>query len=188
MTWIVPDWLHSDHPGNDSDEGPDWVASIVNAIGASPFWNSTAIFIIWDDWGGWYDHVVPQSIDNMGPGFRVPLIVVSPYAKHGYVSHQVYETATASHLHGEESSASPISGPAMPPQTISPIASTILRSPLLLSRSRQKSRWIGFCTKNRLACPMTTETRSSSAIFPRRGVSGSIAERVQRPLMRPLAR
>jgi phospholipase C len=93
VTWIVPDWLHSDHPGNNSDEGPDWVASIVNAIGASPFWNSTAIFIMWDDWGGWYDHVVPQSIDNMGPGFRVPLIVVSPYAKHGYVSHQVYETA-----------------------------------------------------------------------------------------------
>jgi phospholipase C len=94
VTWIVPDWLHSDHPGNNSDEGPDWVASIVNAIGASPFWNSTAIFIMWDDWGGWYDHVVPQSIDNMGPGFRVPLIVVSPYAKHGYVSHQVYETAS----------------------------------------------------------------------------------------------
>jgi phospholipase C len=93
VTWIVPDWLHSDHPGNNSNEGPDWVASIVNAIGASPFWNSTAIFIMWDDWGGWYDHVVPQAIDNMGPGFRVPLIVVSPYAKHGYVSHQVYETA-----------------------------------------------------------------------------------------------
>jgi phospholipase C len=93
VTWIVPDWLHSDHPGNNSDEGPDWVASVVNAIGESPFWNSTAIFIMWDDWGGWYDHVLPQSIDNMGPGFRVPLIVVSPYAKHGYVSHQVYETA-----------------------------------------------------------------------------------------------
>lgn len=94
VTWIVPDWLHSDHPGNNSTEGPDWVASIVNAIGASPFWDSTAILINWDDWGGWYDHVVPQSIDNMGPGFRTPLIVVSPYAKHGYVSHQVYETAS----------------------------------------------------------------------------------------------
>jgi len=93
VTWIVPDWLHSDHPGNDSSEGPDWVASIVNAIGASPFWDSTAIFINWDDWGGWYDHVVPRSIDNMGPGFRTPLIVVSPYAKHGYVSHVVFETA-----------------------------------------------------------------------------------------------
>jgi len=87
VTWIVPDWAHSDHPGNNSSEGPDWVASIVNAIGASPFWNSTAILINWDDWGGWYDHVPPQTIDSMGPGFRVPLIVVSPYAKHGYVSH-----------------------------------------------------------------------------------------------------
>ena len=70
------------------------MASIVNAIGASQFWNSTAIFITWDDWGGWYDHVPPQESDLMGPGFRVPLIVVSPYAKHGYVSHQVYETAS----------------------------------------------------------------------------------------------
>lgn len=94
VTWVIPDWLHSDHPGNDSDEGPDWVASVVNAIGASRFWNSTAIFIIWDDWGGWYDHVNPKLIDNMGPGFRVPLIVVSPFAKRGYVSHQVFETAS----------------------------------------------------------------------------------------------
>ena len=94
VTWIIPDWLHSDHPGNNSAEGPDWVASIVNTIGASPLWNSTAIFILWDDWGGWYDHVTPPSIDNMGPGFRVPLIVVSPFAKRGYVSHQVDETAS----------------------------------------------------------------------------------------------
>jgi phospholipase C len=94
VTWVTPDFTHSDHPGSNSNEGPDWVASIVNAIGASPFWNSTAIFINWDDWGGWYDHVVPPQIDNMGPGFRTPLIVVSPYAKRGYVSHQVYETAS----------------------------------------------------------------------------------------------
>jgi len=94
VTWVVPDSSHSDHPGNNSTEGPDWVASVVNAIGSSPFWNTTAIFINWDDWGGWYDHVAPINIDNMGPGFRVPLIVVSPYAKHGYVSHTVYETAS----------------------------------------------------------------------------------------------
>jgi phospholipase C len=94
VTWVTPDFTHSDHPASNSNEGPDWVASIVNAIGASPFWDSTAIFITWDDWGGWYDHVVPPVIDEMGPGFRVPLIVVSPYAKHGYVSHQVYETAS----------------------------------------------------------------------------------------------
>ncbi len=94
VTWICPESSYSDHPGTATSTGPDWVASVVNAIGASPFWNSTAIFITWDDWGGWYDHVVPQQIDNMGLGFRVPLIVVSPYAKHGYVSHQVHETAS----------------------------------------------------------------------------------------------
>jgi len=93
VTWIVPDWGHSDHPGSGSSEGPDWVASIVNAIGESPYWNSTAIFISWDDWGGWYDHVNPPKMDAMGMGFRVPLLVVSPYAKHGYVSHRFHEAS-----------------------------------------------------------------------------------------------
>jgi phospholipase C len=93
VTWIVPDWTHSDHPGSGSTEGPDWVASIVNAVGNSPFWDSTAIFISWDDWGGWYDHVQPPRVDEMGPGFRVPLLVVSPYAKHGYVSHHFHEAS-----------------------------------------------------------------------------------------------
>jgi phospholipase C len=92
VTWIVPDWAHSDHPGAGS-EGPDWVASIVNAIGNSPYWNSTGVFIAWDDWGGWYDHVVPPKMDAMGPGFCVPLLVVSPYAKHGYISHHFHEAS-----------------------------------------------------------------------------------------------
>lgn len=92
VTWIVPDFAHSDHPGSGS-EGPDWVASIVNAIGNSPYWNSTAIFITWDDWGGWYDHVDPPKVDDMGPGFRVPLLIVSPYTKHGYVTHHFHEAA-----------------------------------------------------------------------------------------------
>ena len=86
VTWIVPALNNSDHPGA-PPLGPEWVASIVNAIGKSEFWDSTAIFISWDDWGGWYDHVPPPQIDAMGLGFRVPVIVVSPYAKHGYVSH-----------------------------------------------------------------------------------------------------
>ncbi len=92
MTWIVPAANNSDHPGSPA-QGPDWVASIVNAIGKSQFWNSTAIFITWDDWGGWYDHVPPPQLDNMGLGFRVPVIVVSPYAKRGYVSHVTHESA-----------------------------------------------------------------------------------------------
>jgi phospholipase C len=93
VTWIVPDLAHSDHPGSGSKEGPDWVASIVNAIGNSPFWNSTAIFISWDDWGGWYDHVDPPKVDAMGPGFRVPVLVVSPYARHGYITHVTHEAS-----------------------------------------------------------------------------------------------
>jgi phospholipase C len=92
VTWIVPAYSYSDHAGSGATaEGPDWVASITNAIGASPFWDSTVIFISWDDWGGWYDHVNPPQIDNMGLGFRVPLIIVSPYAKAGYVSHTTHE-------------------------------------------------------------------------------------------------
>jgi phospholipase C len=91
VTWIVPAFNNSDHPGAPA-QGPDWVANIVNAIGESPFWNSTTIFISWDDWGGWYDHVPPPQVDDMGLGFRVPVIVVSPYAKHGYVSHVTHES------------------------------------------------------------------------------------------------
>ena len=92
VTWVVPTFNHSDHPGS-LPEGPDWVASVVNAIGNSPFWNSTAIFVAWDDWGGWYDHVPPPQVDNMGLGFRVPLLVISPYAKTGYISHVTHESS-----------------------------------------------------------------------------------------------
>ena len=91
VTWIVPSGPDSDHSGDGGGHGPQWVTSLVNAIGGSPDWNSTAIFITWDDWGGWYDHVKPTQLDAMGLGYRVPLIVVSPYAKPGYVSHQQHE-------------------------------------------------------------------------------------------------
>ena len=93
VTWIVPDMDNSDHPGSGTTNGPDWVASIVNAIGQSKYWNSTAIFVTWDDWGGWYDHVLPPKVDEMGLGFRVPLLVISPWAKHGYISHKVHEAS-----------------------------------------------------------------------------------------------
>ena len=93
VTWVVPDYADSDHGGNQSAGGPAWVQSVVNAIGASPEWSSSAIFVVWDDWGGWYDHVPPPQLDTQGLGIRVPLIVVSPYAKSGYVSHVQYETA-----------------------------------------------------------------------------------------------
>jgi phospholipase C len=92
VTWIVPDAQNSDHPTfGRKDTGPSWVAQIVNAVGNSPYWNDTAIVVTWDDWGGWYDHEPPPQLDYNGLGFRVPLLVVSPYAKAGYVSHTQYE-------------------------------------------------------------------------------------------------
>jgi phospholipase C len=92
VTWITPSTDYSDHAGPGATAmGPDWVASITNTIGTSQYWDSTAIFITWDDWGGWYDHVPSPMVDNMGLGFRVPLIIVSPFANHGYISHTVHE-------------------------------------------------------------------------------------------------
>jgi phospholipase C len=93
VTWVIPDYADSDHAGNDSAAGPAWVQSVVDAVGNSPFWSSSAIFVLWDDWGGWYDHVAPPQLDVQGLGIRVPLIAISPYAKAGYVSHVNYETA-----------------------------------------------------------------------------------------------
>jgi phospholipase C len=92
VAWITPDAVNSDHPQERSDTGPSWVASIVNAIGQSRYWNSTAIVVVWDDWGGFYDHVVPPHPHNWqgGPGFRVPMLIVSAYSK-PHVDHTVYQ-------------------------------------------------------------------------------------------------
>ncbi len=90
----VPDLANSDHAGSGSASGPEWVSSIVNAVGRSKFWNSSAIFIMWDDWGGWYDHVPPPQLDRYGLGIRVPLLIVSPFAKAGVVSHTQYESGS----------------------------------------------------------------------------------------------
>ncbi|MGA8097702.1 MAG: alkaline phosphatase family protein, partial [Candidatus Cybelea sp.] len=98
VSWIVPDEPNSDHPGGHSTTGPAWVASIVNAIGTSSYWRSTAVVILWDDWGGFYDNTPPPFFDHWGGlGFRVPMMVVSAYArqayptKPGYISHTQYE-------------------------------------------------------------------------------------------------
>jgi phospholipase C len=92
VSWVIPDGVNSDHSGfGSTDKGPSWVAQVVNAVGESKYWSSTAILITWDDWGGWYDHLPPPQLDYAGLGFRVPLIVVSPFAKTNYVSHTQYE-------------------------------------------------------------------------------------------------
>ena len=94
FTWITPVCDDSDHVSCGGGYGPSWVAALVNAVGESEFWDSTAIFVQWDDWGGIYDPVPPPFKDYDGLGFRVPLIVISAYAKHDYVSHVQYETAS----------------------------------------------------------------------------------------------
>ena len=91
VTWVTPDWQYSDHGGSGTTLGPSWVAAVVNAIGQSKFWNSTAIFVLWDDFGGWYDHVPPPQLDFKGLGIRVPCIVISPYVRSGSVVHTQYE-------------------------------------------------------------------------------------------------
>ncbi|MBV8052382.1 MAG: hypothetical protein JOZ80_14415 [Acidobacteriaceae bacterium] len=90
VSWVIPNGQASDHPLLSDGSGPSWVASIVNAIGKSDYWRDTTIFITWDDWGGFYDHVAPPIHNSYEYGFRVPLIVVSRYAKRGYVSHATY--------------------------------------------------------------------------------------------------
>jgi phospholipase C len=96
VTWVIPRRNNSDLPGTFSDKGPSWVTSIVNEIGESKFWSSTAIVIVWDEWGGWYDNAPPPQLDYRGLGIRVPCLIISPYAKMGrsgpgYVSHTQYE-------------------------------------------------------------------------------------------------
>jgi phospholipase C len=92
LSWVMPPAEEfSDHPDSRSTMGPAWVSAVVNAVGRSPYWDSTAIFITWDDWGGWYDHVKPTIYNHFELGFRVPLVVVSAYARKDYVSHNEHE-------------------------------------------------------------------------------------------------
>ena len=91
LSWVTPTCENSDHAGCGAKTGPAWVASLVNAIGESKYWDSTAIFIFWDDYGGWYDPAAPKKLDYDGLGMRIPMLVVSAYAKKGHVSHTHYE-------------------------------------------------------------------------------------------------
>ena len=88
VSWVVPDAIHSEHPPYSIHDGEAYVTDIVNRIMQSPDWDSTAIFITWDEWGGFYDHVVPPTVDENGYGIRVPGLVISPYARQGYIDHQ----------------------------------------------------------------------------------------------------
>ncbi|MBI3647728.1 MAG: alkaline phosphatase family protein [Actinobacteria bacterium] len=89
ISWVVPNGRDSEHPPASIANGQAWVTSLVNAVMKGPDWSSSAIFLTWDDWGGFYDHMVPPKVDGQGYGIRVPALVISPYARTGYVDHQV---------------------------------------------------------------------------------------------------
>jgi phospholipase C len=88
VSWIVPNERVSEHPPALVSAGQTYVTGLINAIMQGPDWNSTAIFLSWDDWGGFYDHVVPPSVDQNGYGLRVPGLLISPYARTGYIDQQ----------------------------------------------------------------------------------------------------
>jgi len=91
VSWIIPDFQDSEHPPEPVAQGMWYVTRAVNALMRSPYWNNSVIFLTWDDYGGFYDHVPPPEVDAYGYGPRVPMLVISPRAKAGYVSHYTYD-------------------------------------------------------------------------------------------------
>jgi phospholipase C len=88
VSWVIPPPAVNDHPPVKVSAAQTWATGAINDLMQSPNWSSTAIFLAWDDWGGFYDHVIPPKADGNGYGFRVPALVISPYAKKGYIDHQ----------------------------------------------------------------------------------------------------
>ncbi len=98
VSWIIPNVTDSDHPPENITNGQTWVASVVDAIEASPDWNTTVLFISDDEYGGFYDHVSPPVVSAYGDGFRVPLLAISPWVKQGYVDDQYLTVSSILHL------------------------------------------------------------------------------------------
>ena len=88
VAWIIPEGAISEHPPASVHAGQAYVTALINAAMTGPDWDSTAIFLSWDDWGGFYDHVAPPNVDQNGYGLRVPGLVISPYARSGFIDHQ----------------------------------------------------------------------------------------------------
>ncbi len=88
VSWVIPSGVVSEHPSSAISAGQSYVTNLIDAIARGPDWKSTAIFLAWDDWGGFYDNVRPPNIDGAGYGFRVPAMVISPYARRHYIDHQ----------------------------------------------------------------------------------------------------
>lgn len=91
VSWVIPTLADSDHPASGSNTGPSWVTSVVNAVGKSKYWKDTAIIVVWDDWGGYYDPVAPPQTNYTSLGMRVPVLMISPWVRSGYVSHTQYD-------------------------------------------------------------------------------------------------
>lgn len=91
VSWLVTSVANSEHPPASSCVGENWTVQQINAVMQGSNWSSTAIFLTWDDFGGFYDHVPPPNLDQFGLGPRVPLLIISPFAKKGYISHTQYE-------------------------------------------------------------------------------------------------
>jgi phospholipase C len=108
VTWLIPDDADSEHPSNSSCVGENWTVNQINAIMQGPQWGTTAIFIVWDDWGGLYDHYPPPTLDQFGLGVRVTLIVISPFVKGGTISHTQYEFSSFLKLVEERFGLSPL--------------------------------------------------------------------------------
>jgi len=108
VCWVIPSADVSEHPPASVRSGMAYVTGLVDAVMQSPDWNSTAIFVAWDDWGGFYDHVVPPKVDRYGYGIRVPALVISPYAKQGYIDHEVHSFESWLHIVEERFGVAPM--------------------------------------------------------------------------------
>jgi phospholipase C len=102
VSYVIPSSQNSDHPAQGSG-GPTWVASVVNALGASQYWNQCAVIVVWDDWGGWYDHVAYRHPANSANdpyeyGLRVPLLAIGPFAKSNWVDHGQRDFSSVPHF------------------------------------------------------------------------------------------
>lgn len=94
VSWLLPPWGWGEHPPESACLGENWTTHVLNTIMSGPDWNTTAVFVMWDDFGGYYDHVPPPQVDRYGFGPRAPMLIISPFAKPGYISHTVYEQSS----------------------------------------------------------------------------------------------
>jgi uncharacterized protein (TIGR03437 family) len=90
VSWVIPNLNQSEHPPAAINDGMNYVTTLINAVMQGPEWSTTAIFVAWDDWGGFYDHVPPPVYGAAGLGIRVGGLVISPYARQGYIDHKTY--------------------------------------------------------------------------------------------------